>query len=379
MEEFLFNQIQMVDLQKQYQRLSKDIDAAIQECLHTAQFIQGQKVRDFENALGQYLNSKYTISCGNGTDALMLACMALGLQRGDKVIVPAFTYIASVEVLKLLGIEPIFCDVDEHSFMPEVQHLEDVYTTECKAVIIVHLYGQCANMSAIMDWANQKNLWVIEDNAQSLGAMCKIEDEMKYAGTIGHIGTTSFFPSKNLGAFGDGGAIFTQNERWAATLRTMANHGQSQKYVHDMIGVNSRLDTLQAGILLVKLQNLEDFTQRRREVAILYNSYLSQIPSVKTPFQYTTSTHVFHQYTICLENENVRNNLQAYLKEKAIPSVVYYPLPIYKQRPYYQEKYLPNTERLCAQVLSLPMHTELSEQEIVYICDAIKLFFDARF
>ncbi|MCO5233135.1 MAG: DegT/DnrJ/EryC1/StrS family aminotransferase [Chitinophagales bacterium] len=378
MEEFLFNQIQMVDLQKQYQRLSVEIDAEIKSCMQSAHFIQGQKVRDFEIALGQYLNSQHTISCGNGTDALMLACIALGLQRGDKVIVPAFTYIACVEVLYLLGMQVVFCDVDENTFMPQLEHILEVYTPECKAVIIVHLYGQGAEIEPIMKWALQNNIYVIEDNAQAIGAQCRIDNQWKYTGTIGHIGTTSFFPSKNLGAFGDGGALFTQYNLWAKSLRMLANHGQSEKYIHDIVGVNSRLDTIQAAILDVKLKYLDEFTRKRQSVANQYDDFLSQIDTLKTPFRNDNSTHVFHQYTIRLEQEKTRNDLQIFLKNKNIPSVVYYPMPIYKQRPYYQAISLPHTERLCAQVLSLPIHTELNEQEISYICESIKLFFDAK-
>lgn len=367
----------MVDLQRQYQRLSVEIDAAINNCLHSAQFIQGQEVRDFEQELGKYLSSKYTISCGNGTDALMLACMALGLQPGDKVIVPGFTYIASVEILKLLGIEPIYCDVNEHHFMPEPEHLDEAFTTDCKALIIVHLYGQCAEMDTIMRWAAKRGIFVIEDNAQAIGSECLIDGEMVTAGTIGHIGTTSFFPSKNLGAFGDGGAIFTQDGSLAQSLKMMANHGQSRKYVHDLVGVNSRLDTIQAAILSVKLKYLSEFTDARRKVAAAYDTQLKSISSLKIPYRIATSTHVFHQYTIRLENETIRTQLQDFLKNKGIPSVVYYPLPVYHQKPYYQDISLPNTEKLCQQVLSLPIHTEMTEQEIDYICESIKQFFDA--
>lgn len=369
--------IQMVDLQRQYQRLSVEIDTAIKDCLQSAQFIQGQTVRDFEQELGKYISSKYTISCGNGTDALMLACMASGLKAGDKVIVPGFTYIASVEILKLLGIEPVYCDVDEHHFMLTVEHLEKAYTSDCKALIVVHLYGQSAEMDAIIRWATERGIFVIEDNAQAIGSACLIDGKMVTTGTIGHIGTTSFFPSKNLGAFGDGGALFTQNESLAQSLKMMANHGQSGKYIHDVIGVNSRLDTIQAAILSVKLKYLSQFTAARRKVAAAYDLQLKSVSPLKIPHRIEASTHVFHQYTIRLENENVRAQLQNFLKTKGIPSVVYYPLPVYHQKPYYQNISLPNSEKLCQQVLSLPIHTEMTEQEIDYICESIKQFFDA--
>ncbi len=369
--------IQMVDLQKQYQRLSSEIDRKIKECLQSAQFIQGQEVRDFEQELGQYLSSKYTISCGNGTDALMLACMALGLKAGDKVIVPGFTYIASVEILKLLGIEPVYCDVDLQHFMMDVDLLNEAYTADCKALIVVHLYGQSAEMDSILQWANERGLLIIEDNAQAIGAECLIGGNPISAGTIGYIGTTSFFPSKNLGAFGDGGAIFTQDEDLAKSLKMMANHGQSRKYIHDVVGVNSRLDTIQAAILRVKLEHLSEFTNARRAVSDRYDLQLKSIAEIQIPYRISTSTHVFHQYTIRLKDKTARDALQEFLKEKQIPSVVYYPLPVYHQKPYYQDIFLPNTEMLCQQVLSLPIHTEMTEPEIDYICENIKQFFDA--
>lgn len=370
--------IQMVDLQSQYLRMSKDINQAIQNCILSSQFIQGEEVRKFEQVLGEFIQSKYTISCGNGTDALMLAFMALDLPKGSKVIVPAFTYIASVEILKLLGLEPVYCDVHPEYFMPTVEDLETAYTPDCKAVIIVHLYGQCAEMSSISAWTKEKKLYVIEDNAQSIGAQCKVDNNWEYAGTIGHIGTTSFFPSKNLGAFGDGGAIFTQDEHLAKKLKMMANHGQSQKYIHDEIGINSRLDTLQASILNVKLQHLTDSTERRKKAANLYDDLLKNLSGLQTPKRLETSTHVFHQYTIKLESETLRDSLQEYLKSKQIPSMIYYPLPVYHQKPYYQELYLPHSESLCKQVLSIPMHTEMTEEEIHYICKNIQDYLHAR-
>lgn len=366
----------MVDLQRQYQRLSKEIDAKIHSCIQSAQFIQGQEVRDFEQNLGQYLSSKYVISCGNGTDALMLACMALGLQPGDKVIVPAFTYIASVEILKILGLEPVYCDVNLEHFMLDIDQLNQINTTDCKAIIVVHLYGQSAEMEEIMNWANERNLFVIEDNAQAIGAQCSLSGNPTFTGTIGHIGTSSFFPSKNLGAFGDGGAIYTQDEKLALQLKMIANHGQSKKYIHEVVGVNSRLDTIQAGILNVKLKYLEEFTTSRRKVAECYDQAFVNHSEIKIPFRISSSTHVFHQYTILLKDEKTRNELQEYLKSQGIPSVVYYPIPVYQQKPYWQEIVLPNTEVLCQTVLSLPIHTEMTQKEIDYICENVNQFFD---
>lgn len=369
--------IQMVDLQSQYQRLSKEINQAIQSCLLSAQFIQGEQVRSFEKELGDYISSRYTISCGNGTDALMLACIALGLQKGDKIIVPAFTYIATAEVAKFLGLEIIYCDVDMDTFMPKVKHLESAFQEGCKALMIVHLYGQSAEMSSIQKWAHSKDVFVIEDNAQAIGAQCQIGSEWRFAGTIGDIGITSFFPSKNLGAYGDGGAVFTQNEKFANQLRKLANHGQSQKYMHDIVGVNSRLDAIQAAILRVKLKYLDEFTEARNQAANTYDQAFKDIEGVKIPDRIKKSTHVFHQYTLRVEGEGRRDRLQSYLKDKGVPSVVYYPMPIYQQKAYREELYLPNTEALCKQVLSLPIHTEMKQRELDYICQHTKDFFHA--
>jgi UDP-2-acetamido-2-deoxy-ribo-hexuluronate aminotransferase len=260
--------------------------------------------------------------------------------------------------------------------MLDIEQLNQIDTTDCKALIVVHLYGQSAEMEAIMQWANENNIFVIEDNAQAIGAQCMINGVQAFAGTIGHIGTSSFFPSKNLGAFGDGGAIFTQDEKLAQNLKMMANHGQSKKYIHEVVGVNSRLDTIQAGILNVKLKYLDDFTTSRRKVAEYYDKAFLNHSEIKTPFRISSSTHVFHQYTIKLKVEKTRNDLQEYLKSQEIPSVVYYPIPVNQQKPYFKNLFLPNTEALCKTVLSLPIHTEMTENEISYICEKIKCFFD---
>jgi dTDP-4-amino-4,6-dideoxygalactose transaminase len=260
--------------------------------------------------------------------------------------------------------------------MLDIETLSKIDTSDCKALIVVHLYGQAAEMEAIMQWANERNLYVIEDNAQAIGAQCIMNGILTFAGTIGHIGTSSFFPSKNLGAFGDGGAIFTQDDKLAQNLKMMANHGQSKKYIHDVVGVNSRLDTIQAGILNVKLKYLDEFTASRRKVAEQYNEAFLNHPEIKTPYRISSSTHVFHQYTIQLKDEKTRNNLQEYLKSQNIPSVVYYPIPVYQQKPYFKDIYLPNTESLCKRVLSLPIHTEMTAIEIAYICEKVNHFFN---
>jgi len=366
--------IVMTDLQAQYRRLKPEIDQAIQHCLEEAQFIRGRPVKDFEQSLAAYTGAEYVVSCGNGTDALQLACMALDLRPGEKVIVPAFTYIATVEVLKLLGLQPVYCDVDERTFMLTAETLEQVYTPDCKAVMVVHLYGQCAEMEAVLQWAEEKGLYIIEDNAQAIGACGQIAGEWKQAGTIGHIGTTSFFPSKNLGAYGDGGALFTSSEALARKLRMIANHGQSRKYYHDLTGVNSRLDTLQAAILQVKLKYLDQFIDARRQVAAYYDEQLAAVPGLRIPERSPASTHVFHQYTLTLDEAADRPALQSYLSAQGIPSVVYYPLPVYRQEAYRESIQLPVTERLCRTVLSLPVHTEMNEEQINYICGHLKAF-----
>jgi UDP-2-acetamido-2-deoxy-ribo-hexuluronate aminotransferase len=362
----------MVDLQSQYLRLKPEIDSAMERCLLSGQFVQGKQVRHFENQLSQYTGAQYTVSCGNGTDALQLAFMALGLSRGSKVLVPAFTYIATAEVLLLLGLEPVYVDVSPSDFMLNVKTLEQAWQEGCSALVVVHLFGQCAEMESILEWAAYKGLPVIEDNAQSIGSIYRGANYQVQAGTLGLIGTTSFFPSKNLGCYGDGGALFTADETIANKLRMLANHGQSKKYLHDMVGINSRLDAIQAAVLEVKLRYLNDFIAARQKAAAAYDERLANVPALRLPHRNLHSSHVFHQYVLIIDEQIDREDLQKHLAEKGIPTAVYYPLPIYLQKAYLQSSQrtidYPMTEYLCRNVLALPMHTELSEHQIDYIC-----------
>jgi UDP-2-acetamido-2-deoxy-ribo-hexuluronate aminotransferase len=371
--------IQMVDLKGQYLKIKDEIDAAVLDCIASTQFINGPQVREFQAALEQYLNAKHVIPCANGTDALQIALMALELQRGDEVIVPSFTYVATAEVIGLLKLTPVMVDVDPNTFNITAEIIEKAITPKTKAIVPVHLFGQCADMEPIMKLASKYNLAVIEDNAQAIGADYTFSNGIKQkAGTIAHIGTTSFFPSKNLGCYGDGGAIMTNDDQIAEKLRIIANHGQRKKYYHDVLGVNSRLDSMQAAILNVKLQYLDEYCAARQSVAKYYDRELGNIPGVKTPVRVANSTHVFHQYTLQIPAEK-RESLIAYLGEKGIPSMIYYPVPLYKQAAF--SAYwptgmeLPVTEQLCKTVISFPIHTEMEEDLIHYITDSIKSFF----
>jgi dTDP-4-amino-4,6-dideoxygalactose transaminase len=374
-------QIQMVDLQSQYQRLQHEIDAAIKDCLLSGQFIQGAIVRKFEQQLAAYTGSSHVVSCANGTDALQLAMMALNLPKGSKVLVPAFTYIATVEVLMLLGLQPVYADVEASDFMVSVPKLDQAWQDDCRALMVVHLFGQCPDMESILEWANFKGIPVIEDNAQSIGCIYQGREQSAQVGTMGLIGTTSFFPSKNLGCYGDGGALFTHDESMAAKLRMLANHGQSRKYIHDIVGINSRLDALQAAILLVKLQQLDAFIDARQAAAAAYDERLKDLQGVHLPHRNLHSSHVFHQYTLRTDEHIDRDALQQYLTSKGIPTGVYYPLPVYAQKAYRQEGLrthdFPITEHLCRNVISLPMHTELTAAQIDYICEQLKAFIRA--
>lgn len=371
-------QIQMVDLQSQYLRLQHEIDSAIKDCLLSGNFIQGATVRRFEQLLAAYTGSSHVISCANGTDALQLAMMALNLPEGSKVLVPAFTYIATVEVLLLLGLQPVYADVEASDFMVSVPKLEHAWQEDCKALMVVHLFGQCPDMESILEWADFKGIPVIEDNAQSIGCVYQGRDKTAQTGTMGLIGTSSFFPSKNLGCYGDGGALFTQDESLALKLRMLANHGQSRKYIHDIVGINSRLDALQAAILQVKLGQLDAFIHARRDAAAAYDDRLKDIPEITLPHRNIHSSHVFHQYTLTTKEHLDRDALQKHLASKGIPTGVYYPIPVYAQKAYRQvdlrPEEFPITEHLCRNVISLPMHTELSASQIDYICDHIKAF-----
>lgn len=374
--------IEMVDLKGQYHRIKDEIDTAVLNCLESVQFIQSPTVRNFEQQLSFFTHSPFVISCGNGTDALQLACMALGLQAGDKVILPAFTYIATAEVLLLLGITPIYADVDENTFNITAETIEKVLDKDVKAVMVVHLFGQCAEMEPILLLAQKHGFKIIEDNAQSIGSEYLFSDgKVLQAGTIGDIGTTSFFPSKNLGAFGDGGALFTADEALVIRLKKIANHGQSQRYYHDLVGINSRLDSLQAAILEVKLKYLPDYILARQKAADIYDALLKEIPEVELPYRSSSSRHVFHQYTLKI-HQNLRDKLVDFLKTAGIPTGIYYPLPVFDQEAYsnnsLNKNKFPVSQKLCKQVISLPMHTELTLEMQEYIAKHIITFFKNR-
>jgi dTDP-4-amino-4,6-dideoxygalactose transaminase len=371
-------EIKMVDLKGQYLRIKNEIDAAIQEVLLSTAFIQGPQVKSFAQALSRYNQGVHVIPCANGTDALQIAMMTLGLKPGDEVILPVHTYVATAEVIALLGLVPVFIDVNPNTFNIEVNQIESKITPLTKAIVPVHLYGQCADMEPIMKIAKTNNLFVIEDLAQALGADYTFADgSVKRAGTIGHIGCTSFFPTKNLGCYGDGGAIFTNDAELAKKIQITANHGQTVKYQHDSIGVNSRLDTLQAAILQVKLKCLEEYTRMRNEVADYYDQHLANVPFIQTPFRAPNSSHVFHQYTIKTKGID-RDKFKKYLEEKGVPSMIYYPIPLHFQKAYqrnlFGEGSFPVTEKLSKTVLSLPIHTEMTKDELSYICEAIKRY-----
>jgi len=372
------NTIQMVDLKGQYDKIKKQIDSAIQGCIDTTTFINGPQVASFSAKLEKYLGVNKVIPCANGTDALQITLMALGLQAGDEVIVPAFTYVATAEVIGLLGLTPVMVDVDPDTFNIDTNEIKKALSPKTKAIVPVHLYGQCADMSAIMDLAKEHKLFVVEDTAQAIGADYIYADGRKAkAGTIGDIGCTSFFPSKNLGCYGDGGAMYTNDAAKAEMVRMIANHGQSKKYHHKVIGCNSRLDSIQAAILEIKLSELDNYSAARNAAATRYDQLLGGIDAIVTPVRSTASTHVFHQYTIKVKNGK-RDALQQYLKEKGIPSMIYYPLPLNEQEAFQQlgrkVGELPVTYQLCQEVLSLPMHTELTEEEQILITDAIKAY-----
>lgn len=367
--------IKMVDLATQYQRLKPEIDRAIAEVLESTAFINGPAVAEFDKRLGKYLNTN-VISCANGTDALQIAMMALELRAGDEVILPVHTYVATAEVIALLGLVPVFAEVHGDTFNLDVSTIESKITSKTKAIVPVHLYGQCADMEPLLALATKHNLFVIEDTAQALGARFTFADgTSKFAGTMGVIGTTSFFPSKNLGCFGDGGALMTNDTQLATKIRMIANHGQRIKYHHDTIGVNSRLDTLQAAILNAKLDQLDDFTARRNKAAAFYDKRLGKWSAITIPARSPFSTHVFHQYTIKLEKRDV---LKKYLEQAGIPTMIYYPVPLHLQqaykRPGFDRGSFPLTERLSQTVLSLPIHTELTDEQLDYICSTIESF-----
>lgn len=371
--------IQMVDLKGQYDRIKTEIDHAIQICLNETKFINGPQVRTFQSQLGSYLGVKHVVTCANGTDALQIALMALELKPGDEVIVPCFTYAATAEVIALLQLKPVMVDVNPGDFNISPEALRQAITPATKAVIPVHLFGQCADMEPILEIARQHKLFVVEDAAQAIGATYRFSDgTLHHAGTMGDIGCTSFFPSKNLGAYGDGGALYTNHSDLAARAGMIANHGQTKKYVHDLVGINSRLDTLQAAILSVKLVHLDAYISARREVAAFYDEGLADIPWLHIPQRAAQSTHVFHQYTLRVSGEVNREAFSAYLQEQGVPTMIYYPLPLHEQQAYrtaaQRASGFPVTEQLCREVLSLPVHTEMEAQQLQYIVHAIRAY-----
>lgn len=373
-------EIQMVDLKTQYEKLRSGIDNAIFSVINSTAFIRGPEVKLFEEELQEYLGIKHVISCGNGTDALQLAMMALGLKHGDEVITTDFTFIATIEVVALMGLKPVIVDPDPASFNITAAKIREAITPRTRAIVPVHLFGQCADMEAILELAREYKLFVIEDAAQATGADYIFRDgKRKKAGTLGNAGATSFFPSKNLGCYGDGGAVYTDDDELAKKLRSIANHGMKVRYHYNDIGINSRLDTLQAAILRVKLKYLDDFNSARKVAADFYDEAFSGCPYIVTPERVSYSSHIFHQYTIKIKNGK-RDNLKNYLADLNIPSMIYYPGPLHMQEAYrylgYGENDFPVTSALCKEVLSLPMHPELGEEQLDYITRSILKFFE---
>mgnify|MGYP006103876213 FL=1 len=370
--------IQMVDLMSQYQDIKPAIDSVIVSILESAQFINGPEVKSFQSEMEDYLGVKHVIPCANGTDALQIALMALGLKPGDEVITPSFTYIATTEVMALLGLKPIFVEVDRDTFCIAPDSIEVAISSKTKAIVPVHLYGQAANMDAIMAIAKKYDLFVIEDNAQAIGSDYSHENgKTTKTGTIGDIGCTSFFPSKNLGCYGDGGAICTNNDELADKMRMIANHGQSKRYYHDVVGCNSRLDSIQAAVLRIKLRKLDGYIDARRKVADHYDNFFANIPGIKTPVRTEYSRHVFHQYTLTFEGID-RDELNQFLADRDVPSMIYYPVPAHKQKMFESfgsgETELPITDWLTHRVMSLPIHTEMEQDQLDYICSSIEEF-----
>lgn len=367
--------IQMVDLQQQYQKIKPEIDKGIQEVIDAAAFINGPAVKSFQADLEAYLGVRHVIPCANGTDALQVAMMALGLRPGDEVITTSFTFIATAEVIALLQLTPVLVDVDPDTFNIDPEAIRRAITPKTKAIVPVHLFGQCAPMEEILEIAARHDLFVIEDNCQAIGSDYIFNDgSRKKGGTIGHVGCTSFFPSKNLGCYGDGGAIFTNDDDLAGQLRVIVNHGMTVRYYHDLIGVNSRLDSIQAAVLRMKLKHLDDYAAKRRAAADYYDQAFAGHPSLKTPARYAKSTHVFHQYTLVTNNLD-RKALIDFMSSRDIPVMIYYPVPLHMQKAYLDPRYkagdFPVTEALSDQVISLPMHTELDEEQLSHITSSL--------
>jgi len=368
----------MVDLKAQYNRIKSEVDVAIQEVIDTTTFINGPAVGAFQKDLEQYLHCDHVIPCANGTDALQIAMMALGYKPGDEVITASFTYVATAEVIALLGLKPVLVDVDPKTFNIDPEAVEKAITDKTVAIVPVHLFGQCAPMERLMEIAKKHNIDIIEDTAQAIGAEYTFSDgSVKKAGTISRVGATSFFPSKNLGCYGDGGAIFTQDEQLAAKIRMIANHGQRVRYYHDEIGVNSRLDSVQAAILRVKLRELDQYALRRNQLADAYDAAFGNSGKLITPVRFANSTHVFHQYTL-LTNGVSRDVMKEFLESKGVPAMIYYPVPLHLQKAYVDPRYkqgdFPVTEDLCARVVSLPMHTEMQEEQLQHIIATVNQF-----
>lgn len=368
-------EIRMCDLKSQYEKLKPEIDTALQEVFDTTAFVKGPQLRQFADGLSKYLGVKHVIPCANGTDALQVAMMALGLQPGDEVITSNFTFIATVEVIALLKLTPVLVDVDPLTFNLVPGEIEKAISPKTKAIVPVHLFGQAAPMEAIMKIAQKHNLYVIEDNAQALGTDYYFSDgTIKKAGTIGHIGTTSFFPTKNLGCYGDGGALMTNDDHLAHLMESIINHGMEVRYHHDRIGVNSRLDTLQAAILNVKLKNLDEYNRARQAAAIYYNTKFEPYKEMQVPYPADFTNHIYHQYTLVLKGID-RNALQKFLREKGIPSMIYYPVPLHLQKAFQLEwnkdMDYSVTCKLCENVISLPMHTEFDKEQLEYITSSV--------
>jgi UDP-2-acetamido-2-deoxy-ribo-hexuluronate aminotransferase len=368
-------EIRMVDLKGQYEKIKPEIDAAIQEVIDSTAFINGPAVKDFQADLEKYLGVKHVIPCANGTDALQVAMMGLGLQPGDEVITTSFTFIATAEVIALLKLTPVLVDVDPDTFNIDPAAIRRAITPKTKAIVPVHLFGQCADMEEILKIAAAHKLYVIEDTCQAIGSDFMFSDgTVKKAGAIGDVAGMSFFPSKNLGCFGDGGAIFTNNDDLAEMMRSVVNHGMTVRYFHDHIGVNSRLDSIQAAVLKVKLQYLDEYIKARRAAADFYDKAFAGHPKLKIPVRAANTSHVFHQYTLVTKNIN-RNEMQQFLASKNIPAMIYYPVPMHIQKAYqdprYKEGDFPVTEDLAKKVISLPMHTELDREQLEYIAAAV--------
>jgi dTDP-4-amino-4,6-dideoxygalactose transaminase len=370
--------IAMVDLKSQYEKIKPEIDQAIQDVVNSTAFINGPAVKGFQEDLEKYLGVKHVIPCANGTDALQVAMMALGIKPGDEVITTNFTFIATAEVIALLGFTPVVVDVDPHTFNIDPVSVRKAITPKTRAIVPVHLFGQCADMDAMMAIAEEFNLFIIEDACQAIGADYLFADgSRKKAGTIGHVGCTSFFPSKNLGCYGDGGAIFTNDDELANQMRVVVNHGMTVRYYHDFIGVNSRLDSIQAAVLRVKLARLDAYAEARNLAAEYYDNAFKNHPKLKTPARFEKSTHVFHQYTLVTEGVD-RNAMQEFLMKKEVPAMIYYPVPLHLQKAYldprYKEGDFPVTEQLCKTVISLPMHTELDDDQLQFITSSVLEF-----